>query len=92
MQRLRIKSVLASLLVFSLFVLHFLPAYVGMKASFLSSQFLAELESSQQRECEPVLLLKSVDMLLKKSPITRRGGRGRKEILPFHAETFVGCN
>lgn len=57
-------TVLASLLVFSLFMLHFLPAYAGMKASFLLSQFLAELELSQQRECEPVLLLKSVDMLL----------------------------
>lgn len=68
MQRLRIKSVLASLLVFSLFMLHFLPAYAGMKASFLSSQFLAELELSQQRECELVLLLKSVDKLLKKNP------------------------
>lgn len=63
-----------------------------MKASFLSSQFLAELESSQQRECELVLLLKSVDMLLKKTPITRREGRERKEILPFHDENFVGCN
>lgn len=40
-----------------------------MKASFLSSQFLAELESSQQRECEPVLLLKSVDTLLKKTQL-----------------------
>lgn len=57
-------TVLASLLVFSLFMLHFFPAYAGMKASFLLSQFLAELELSQQRECEPVLLLKSVDMLL----------------------------
>lgn len=45
-------------------MLHFLPAYAGMKASFLLSQFLAELELSQQRECELVLLLMSVDMLL----------------------------
>ena len=73
-------------------MLHFLLAYAGMKASFLSSQFLAELELSQQRECELIRLLKSVDMLLKKTPITRRGGRERKEILAFHAENFVACN
>lgn len=82
---------LASLLVFSLFMLHFLPAYGGMETSFLSSQFLAELDSSQQRERGPVLLLESVDTLLE-NPVTGRGGRGRAGILPSHDENFAGCH